>query len=285
MGFTYRHAISVVQLIIFIPSLLPSLIFIWRHGFSRNAGFLFLVIFCLLRIVGAICDLVTISDPSSTGLYITSAVCSSIALSPLIMLCSGLLSRVNTFIPERSGLFNTSLLLRLLRLVSIAGAILSIVAFTENMSMEALKHPGSLIKIAMILFIVAWVLLLLALAILTRHVSVIQAGERRILLAVGLSAAFILVRLIYAILIWFATSSVFNLYNGNNTAMLIMSVMPEFAITIVCLVIGLTLHVQEPVAVEEQRCPDFKPSQGAPTREYQRVQGLRYDSPDGGQRC
>lgn len=151
--------------------------------------------------------------------------------------------------------------------------------------MEALKHPGSLIKIAMILFIVAWVLLLLALAILTRHVSVIQAGERRILLAVGLSAAFILVRLIYAILIWFATSSVFNLYNGNNTAMLIMSVMPEFAITIVCLVIGLTLHVQEPVAVEEQRCPDFKPSQGAPTREYQRVQGLRYDSPDGGQRC
>ena len=93
MGLSYRHAISVLQLAVYVPSLISAFFVVWRLGVSRSAGFIYLVLFALLRVAGAVCDLVTLNSPT-VGLYIASAVCSSIALSPLIMLCAGLLSRV-----------------------------------------------------------------------------------------------------------------------------------------------------------------------------------------------
>lgn len=92
MTITYRHGISILQLIIYFPSLFLSIFLVVRHGLNKSSGFLFLTIFALTRIVGACCDLATINNPS-TGLYIAAAICSSIGLSPLMMACTGLLSR------------------------------------------------------------------------------------------------------------------------------------------------------------------------------------------------
>ena len=93
MTVTYRHGISILQLIIYLPSLFLSIFLIIRHVLRTNSGFLFLSTFALVRIVGACCDLATISNPSVVGLYIAAAICSSIALSPLMLACTGLLSR------------------------------------------------------------------------------------------------------------------------------------------------------------------------------------------------
>ena len=132
-------------------------------------------------------------------------------------------------------------LLRVLRVICVVAASLSIVGLTKNMSPEALKHPSRLIKVSMILYIVSWALLLFILLLVARQRAEIEAGERRILLAVALSVVFLLVRLLYAVLLWFATSAVFNFMDGSNTAMLLMSVLPEIAVVIVCLLVGMTL--------------------------------------------
>lgn len=84
-----------------------------------------------------------------------------------------------------------------------------------------------------------------------------EAGEHRLLVAVGLSAVFIFVRLLYAILIWFAANSTFNFASGNDTVMLFMSVLEEFAVVIICIAIGLTLRVRKPVEDEVQVGPDW----------------------------
>ena len=88
----YRDGISILQLIAFLPSFFVAAFLVFRHGIRTSGGFIFLVIFSIARIVGACCELATIKNPS-TGLYTAAAICSSIGLSPLLMTCSGLLSR------------------------------------------------------------------------------------------------------------------------------------------------------------------------------------------------
>jgi hypothetical protein len=89
---TYRNGISILELIAYLPSFFGASFLVYRHGVRRSGGFVFLVIFTIVRIVGACCELATINSPS-TGLYTAAAICSSIGLSPLLMTCSGLLSR------------------------------------------------------------------------------------------------------------------------------------------------------------------------------------------------
>lgn len=92
MGVTYHNGVSILQLIIYLPAFFLSAILVYRHGIRRSSGFFFLNLFAQTRIVGACFDLTTISNPS-IGHYVAVAVCSSIGLSPLLLACTGLLSR------------------------------------------------------------------------------------------------------------------------------------------------------------------------------------------------
>jgi hypothetical protein len=89
---TYRDGISILELIVYLPSFFVAAFLVYRHGVRRSGGFAFLVLFTIVRVVGACCEVATIKNPS-TGLYTAAAICSSIGLSPLLMTCSGLLSR------------------------------------------------------------------------------------------------------------------------------------------------------------------------------------------------
>ena len=93
MAVTYRDGISILQLFFYIPACFIAFWLAFRHGFHRNAGWVYLVLLSLIRIVGSCARLETISDDSN-GAETTAAICFSIGISPLILLCLGLLSRV-----------------------------------------------------------------------------------------------------------------------------------------------------------------------------------------------
>ncbi|KAJ5682785.1 hypothetical protein N7462_005950 [Penicillium macrosclerotiorum] len=244
MTITYRHGLSILELIIYVPSLFLSVFLVTRHGLRTNSGFLFLTIFALTRIVGACCDLATI-DHWSTGLYIASAICSSIGLSPLMMACSGLLSRANLSIQNTTGkTCLPPLSFRGFRILTVVAMALSIAGLTSNMTAEGLAHPDVKVKVGMILYIVCWVVMVLLLAILSIRRSSIERGEKRTLLAVALASPFIFVRLMYAVCIWFLHDSKFSLLDGNVTVQLVMSVLEEFAVVFILLGVGLTLRVR-----------------------------------------
>ena len=107
MTVTYHHGISILEVGVFIPSFFLAPLLPPRHGFSNSSGFFWLLLFTLTRIVGACCDLATIQHYPK-DLYIASAICSSIGLSPLILACSGLLSRayVNLIPPILPNKYN-----------------------------------------------------------------------------------------------------------------------------------------------------------------------------------
>jgi hypothetical protein len=92
MKFNSRGAVSIVQLIIFFPSLVVAFIICSRHGFNRSSGWVFTLVLCLIRIVGACCQLATYHDQSS-GLLETTFILDSVGISPLLFATLGLLSR------------------------------------------------------------------------------------------------------------------------------------------------------------------------------------------------
>lgn len=75
--------------------------------------------------------------------------------------------------------------------------------------------------------------------------SKIAEGEHRNLLAVAISVPFLLIRTVYAILVFFEANNTFNALDGNTTVQLVMSVLMEMVIVFVCLGTGFTLHVRE----------------------------------------
>lgn len=92
MKFNSRGGVSILELIIFFPSLIVAFIICSRHGFSRSSGWIFTLILCLIRIIGACCQLATYHDQSS-GLLQATFILDSVGISPLLLATLGLLSR------------------------------------------------------------------------------------------------------------------------------------------------------------------------------------------------
>lgn len=88
----FRGGISILELIVYFPSVFLSTWIASRHGLGRSSGWIFLVVFTVVRIVGAACQLDSESNHSK-GVITAAVICSSIGLSPLILTCIGLLSR------------------------------------------------------------------------------------------------------------------------------------------------------------------------------------------------
>ena len=92
MKFDARGGVSVVELVIYAPSLVVAAILCSRHGFGRSSGWIYTLILCLIRIIGACCQLASYHDQSS-GLLKTTIILDSVGLSPLLLATLGLLSR------------------------------------------------------------------------------------------------------------------------------------------------------------------------------------------------
>ena len=112
MGLDQRGGIAVGEVIFYIPVLVVSFILVLRHGFRRQAGWIFLFLlsngelytFLLLstrsyivhivRILGGITHALSEQNPSNTTLQIIFGVMESAGLSPLMLATLGFLSTV-----------------------------------------------------------------------------------------------------------------------------------------------------------------------------------------------
>ncbi|KAJ5354877.1 hypothetical protein N7541_005921 [Penicillium brevicompactum] len=243
MSIDYRHGISILEIIVYSPTLFVALWMAFHHGFKKSSGWYFFVVFCLARIIGAACYLATIAAPSNVNLYITWAVCTSLGISPLLLASCGLLSRANDSIMRKTGNPFSPIIFRLVNLISLVALILTIVGSTQNTNLtHGLVTTES--KVALILFLVTWLAVCGLFGLIAIRSHSIEDGERRLLLAVGISLPLILVRLVYSLIFAFGHRADFNMLSGNVTIQLVMSVLEEIFIVLVCLGIGLTLQVR-----------------------------------------
>ena len=112
MGLDQRRGIAVGEVIFYIPVLIVSFILVLRHGFRRQAGWIFLFLLSngefrtflflpipsytllIVRILGGITHALSEQNPSNTTLQIIFGIMESAGLSPLMLATLGFLSTV-----------------------------------------------------------------------------------------------------------------------------------------------------------------------------------------------
>jgi hypothetical protein len=129
---------------------------------------------------------------------------------------------------------------------------LTVAGITADMSPQAMENPDIKIKVGVILFIVSWVVMCLFLAVLIWQRDSLDKGEHRNIVAVVVSAPFLLVRILYSVVMWFSHNPDFSLFNGNVTVQLVMSVLEELVVVVVCLAVGMTLRVRGKTSSHEE---------------------------------
>ncbi|KAI1638872.1 hypothetical protein F4809DRAFT_659153 [Biscogniauxia mediterranea] len=257
MALTELNNISIAEIVVYIPALLGGIFLAVRHGFGRNAGWLYLIVFSVARILGAALQLATIADPRNISLYVGSATLQTIGLSPLLLVQLALIARAVES-ASRSSLHGSSSSssslvgprqLRLVQIVVLVGLILGCIGGSDAGSTYAetgtYPQATTLSQAGIALMIVGYVLLVLATAVVAAtQLSRIEAGERRVVLAVALSLPFILVRLAYSAESVFGANPDFNLLTGNHNVLLGMAVIMEMVVVAIVETIGLTLQVR-----------------------------------------
>ncbi|KAG9238438.1 hypothetical protein BJ875DRAFT_367896 [Amylocarpus encephaloides] len=245
MTFTYHNGISVAEIVAYTPCLLIAILLCIRHGFRRSAGFYFLIIFSLARILGGSMQLATISSPTSISLQTGSAILTGIGFSPLLLATLGLLSRLLDSINKSTKTLVTPLHMKLVETVITIALILGIAGGIEagnNVSKPPyLFVPAKLTKVSIAIFIVCYAATVLAIIVTMFSLSAAEAGERRLFYSIAFALPFLAVRLVYSCLSTFTHAKQFSLLTGNATILLCVALIEEFIVTVNYEIVGLTL--------------------------------------------
>jgi hypothetical protein len=88
------EGIAIAELCVYIPVFLLTAIAVLRHGFQKQLGWIYLAIFCAIRLAGAGFKIESVQNPTSKTDAEWSAILQSVGLSPLLLASMGLLKRV-----------------------------------------------------------------------------------------------------------------------------------------------------------------------------------------------
>lgn len=93
-----RENIAIAELAVYIPSIALAIAIIFKHGFSKGRPWVYLIVFCGLRIASAILEILSAKNPTNRDDATWAAILGSIGLSPLFLVASGLLRRVYVYL-------------------------------------------------------------------------------------------------------------------------------------------------------------------------------------------
>jgi hypothetical protein len=245
MTISYRDGVSIGELAVYVPGLIIAIYLAVHHGFGRSAGWFFLIIFTLARVLGACLQLATISSPTNINLYIGYGILQNIGLSPLMLATLGLLSRLVDNINVTHHTFISHRIFKFIELVILVGLILGIVGGVNagnDFVNTGTFVPGTLNKVGTALFIACYVAIVLSTILISFSIQHATHGEKRILLAVAISLPFLLVRLVYSIMSTLVRNNQFNLLDGSVTILLCVAFIEEFVVVVIYEGTGLTLQ-------------------------------------------
>ncbi|KAJ4157921.1 uncharacterized protein LMH87_008477 [Akanthomyces muscarius] len=232
--------IAMAEIVVYAFYLVGGIYLCVKHGVSRAAGFRFLVILALARLIGSSMLLATLSDATNQSLYTGWAVTNGVGLGPLILMLVGLLSRTFDWINRGGSIVLHPLVTRLVQLLMLVAVVLVIVGGTlsdyTTDGTSVIVHYNTMSKVGMALMIVVVVIAAGQLGLAFIHKDRIPAGETRLLPAVSLAIAFTIVRLIYGCVVILSDT------NPSIWVYLVTGVIMEFVICLIVEVIGFNLH-------------------------------------------
>ncbi|KAE9377671.1 hypothetical protein N431DRAFT_329163 [Stipitochalara longipes BDJ] len=255
------EGIAIAEICVYIPVFFLTIVIVFRHGFKRQSGWIYLAIFCLIRIIGAIFKILSASHPFSITDLEWASILSSVGLSPLLLASLGLLKRitdlwaghgrrgagglVGKIVAKRvNATSRRSKIIQIAQLPIVIGLILCIVGGTDAVSSnaaDASKGP-TFTKAGVVIFLVAYILLASLLAITLRDVGEAPSGERRLFWVLVAAIPFLGIRLLWSLIAVFGKDQKFKLVGGDPWINFGMAIVEEFVIVCMYTATGFTLE-------------------------------------------
>jgi len=235
--------VSIVELVVFIPCLILGVVVCLRHGWKRTSGWIFVQILSVIRIAGAICQLLTYDKPTE-GLIKATLILDSIGIAPLLLVVLGVLSRlvdwINASMPNPKI---NSKFFRVIQLVIGVSLILGILGVTSPKAQAADGSfiPPTISKIGIILNIVVFIVITIIFILSLPHGPAVPGPERPLRVHIPVALVAIAIRLLYSVLCIFVHNSTFSLFNGSIVANVLMAIVEEFFVVIITLALGFKL--------------------------------------------
>ncbi|OAA47414.1 hypothetical protein BBO_02869 [Beauveria brongniartii RCEF 3172] len=254
--FDRYDGLAVAQILLYTPFLGGAIMLCLRHGLAKSAGWRYLAVLALVRLVGSALRLASLSSPTNQSLYIGWLVLGGLGLGPLILMLLGLLSRTFASMRRNGHDIVPPLAHRAIQTLMLVAVILLLVGgFSSTLTVSpgggggsgapeisyaTTSRAGSAIMIAVYVLLCAETLLAFV------NQGYVAQGEHRIVLAVVVCLPFVLVRLMYSAII------VFGHVRSTAWLMLGMEVVVEAVVVLVCEVVGFTLaRVPDEVKAED----------------------------------
>ena len=260
------EGIAIAEIIVYVPIFILTLVVLFRHGFQKQLGWIYLALFAAIRIAGAGFKISSETKPNKTNIE-WAAILQSVALSPLLMASLGLLKRITdevsnhvrsgesyaiqNMVPVVGKLISKratansrrSRIIQLTQIPVIAALILCIIggidAADDTPSDLQSGHRDT--KIGVMIFLVVYLLLTALVVITMKDVGNAPRGEKRIYFAVLAAIPFLGVRLLWSLLATFANNSDFSVIGGKPLIQLFMAVLEEFVVVVMYTLAGLTV--------------------------------------------
>jgi len=251
--------IAIVVAILYIPVLITAIILVCRHGFKRDAGWIFLVIFSVIRIGGGGSMVAAeLIRPINKNIYEVALIMESMGLQPLLMTTLGFLRTIG------AGSFGenpmATQMWRILGILSTVALALTIYGGTNSTSTDpsTLKDSNNYRHIGSLLFLALYLLLAGVHLLAWMKSSTLMRNRRTLLKAISCALPFLGVRTLYGILNSYSgslinttgapnTSSLarFNMVTGSWEIYLVMSVLMEACACLIYVVAGTQIPLSQ----------------------------------------
>ncbi|KAJ5385848.1 hypothetical protein N7509_008389 [Penicillium cosmopolitanum] len=277
MTATAEH-LAIAELVVYIPILLLAIFVVFRHGFYKQLGWIYLCIFGAIRVVGSIMEILSVKNPDNSSDKEWATILQSVGLSPLLLSTLGLLKRVFDETSDRvpsdplstknillqivslfSGVFGIfgklfsiynkkatavsyrSKVVQLLHIPAFIALILAISGGSDEASADESDRASgkSEVRAAIIMFLLIYIATCILWVITVRDLGKMQSSQKRIFLCVFLALPLIAVRLLYSLISDFGNNPKFSLIDGNITIQIVMATLEEFAVVFLYTVLGL----------------------------------------------
>ncbi|KAK4902278.1 hypothetical protein LTR27_001181 [Elasticomyces elasticus] len=239
---TYTDGIAIWKVIYYFPALFASIYICCRHGFLKSSGWMFLVTFCLTRIIGSCAQLATISHPNSSTAETIALICAFMGTSPLLLSSLGLISRIYYDILTKmwSMLFQLCAL-KIVQMPAVIGFILCIVGATSASDPSKVEHQA-MVQAGIILYCVVLLMLVILTFIAVLYRSKMPASEIILIRAVVAALPLIAIHLLYSLIATFGHLHAFSATTDSPTVSLFMSVIEEMFVVVIYIAAGLKLE-------------------------------------------
>jgi len=236
-----QEVIAIVEICFYVPLFLLTLAVAFRHGFGRQLGWVFLCIFCAVRITGAAFEYEAIQNPTNTTDSTWFIILSSVGLSPLFLATMGLIKRIADE-TTANGVSQRGRVIQILRIPTILALILCVVGGEDQTKANDPSKNSTgktLTKVGIVIFVAIYVAIFVLTLITGKDVRNTPRRDRPMYFVVLVSLPLLACRLLFSILSSFTTNPSFQLGGPQPLVQLFMATVEEFIIVVLYTLAGL----------------------------------------------